>query len=175
MNFTFLTGIAGSLLLVTGAAWPENKHTKHPARSIKNWLFALGGLVMFFYASLGYLQGGPVFFVMLEILVVIASILMMLNTPDRIDTPIIAASGLGLILWSLYLFEGYNTVFFILGLCGVGLGYVFDMGTLRRSAALTLGSSLIAVFSYLEASWVFFGLNVFFAIFSGWYWCRREH
>lgn len=124
---------------------------------------------MLLYAILGYMQGGPVFFVFLEVLVVIASILMMLNTPDEIDTPIIAISGLALIVWSLFLFEGYNTVFFILGLSGIGLGYAFEMATLRRSIALTLGSILIALFSYIEASWVFFWLNVFFAIFSAYY------
>lgn len=169
MNLTFFTGLMGSLILVTGAAWPESEDAEHPAKSAKNWLLALGGLTMFLYALFGWQQGGPVFFVMLEGLVVIASIFMMLNTPDTIDTPIIALSGLGFIVWSLYLFEGVNTVFFILGLCGIGLGYAFQMGTLRRSVALTVGSALIALFSYIEASWIFFWLNVFFALFSGYY------
>ncbi|MBI2638410.1 hypothetical protein HYW83_02365 [Candidatus Peregrinibacteria bacterium] len=169
MNYIFLTGLVGSLILVTGAAWPEAKDIRHPTKSLKNWLFAIGGFVMLIYAFLGYQQGGPIFFVILEILVAIASILMMLNTPDKIDTPIIAVSGLGLIIWSLYLFENYGTVIFILGLCGIGLGYAFQMGTMRRSVALTLGSILIALFSYIEASWIFFWLNVFFAIFSAYY------
>lgn len=169
MNYIFITGLVGSLVLVTGAAWPEAKDVTHPARSLKNWLFASGGFIMLFYAFLGYQQGAPIFFVILEILVAIASILMMLNTPDTIDTPIIAISGLGLIAWSLYLFEGYGTVIFILGLCGVGLGYAFQAGTLRRGIALTLGSILIALFSYIEASWIFFWLNVFFALFSAYY------
>lgn len=169
MDYIFLTGLVGSLVLVTGAAWPVKRKIKHPAISTKNWLFAIGGLIMLLYAFLNYQQGGPVFFVFLEILVIIASILMMLNTSDRIDTPIITISGLGLIIWSLYLFESYNTVFFILGLSGIGLGYAFQMATLRRSIALTLGSSLIALFSYIEASWIFFWLNVFFAIFSAYY------
>lgn len=169
MDYIFITGLIGSLILVTGAAWPESRGVKHPAKSFKNWLFAIGGLTMLLYAVFSYQQGGPIFFVILEIMVVIASILMMLNTPDKVDTPIIAISGLGLIIWSLYLFEGYNTVFFILGLCGIGLGYAFQMGTLRRSTALTLGSALIAVFSYIEAGWIFFWLNTFFAIFSAYY------
>lgn len=176
MNITFdinfLTGLIGSLVLVTGAAWPANESVKHPAKSTKNWLFAIGGLIMLIYAILGYRTGGPIFFVFLEILVMIASILMMLNTDDRIDTPIISITGLALIVWSLYLFEGYNTIFFIVGLCGIGLGYAFKMGTMRRNLALTLGSVLIALFSYLEASWIFFWLNVFFAIFSGYYLLR---
>lgn len=169
MDYIFLTGLIGSLVLVSGAAWPEPKKKQHPVKSIKNWLFGVGGLIMLLYSIFGYMQGGAVFFVFLEAFVVIASILMMLNTPDTIDTPIITVSGLGLIVWSLYLFEGYNTVFFILGLAGIGLGYAFEMGTLRRNLALTLGSVLIAVFSFIEASWVFFWLNLFFAVFSAYY------
>ena len=173
MDYIFLTGLVGSLVLVTGAAWPESKDINHPTKSLKNWMFAVGGFIMLFYAFLGYRQGGPIFFVILEILVAISSILMMLNTPDKIDTPIIAISGLGLIIWSVYLFENYGTVIFILGLCGIGLGYAFQMGTPRRSIALTLGSVLIALFSYIEASWIFFWLNVFFAIFSAYYVYKR--
>ena len=124
---------------------------------------------MLIYAILGYLVGGPIFFIFLEILVVIASVLMMLDISDRIDTAIISIAGLILIVWSLTLFEGYNTIFFIIGLSGIGLGYAFEMGTLRRGIALTLGSALIALFSYIEASWIFFWLNVFFALFSGYY------
>jgi hypothetical protein len=169
MTPTFLTGLAGSLILVTGAAWPVLKTRKHPTKSTKNWLFAIGGLVMLIYAVLGYMQGGPIFFIFLQALIGLASILMMLNVKDRIDIAVISLAGLGLIGWSLYLFEGYNTIFFIIGLTGIALGYTFQMGTLRRSIALTLGSVLIALFSYIEASWVFFWLNVFFAIFSGYY------
>lgn len=169
MDYIFITGLIGALILVIGAAWPESKSAKHPTKSLKNWLFFIGGFIMLAYAFLGYQQGGPIFFVILQIMVAISSILMMLNTPDKIDTPIIAISGLGLIIWSLYLFEGYNTVFFILGLSGIGLGYAFQMGTLRRSIALTLGSVLIALFSYIEANWIFFWLNTFFAIFSAYY------
>ncbi|MEK7171373.1 MAG: hypothetical protein AAB739_00545 [Patescibacteria group bacterium] len=169
MNYIFLTGLLGSLVLITGAAWPDIKDVQHPTKSPKNWLFAVGSFIMFLYAIFGYQQGGSIFFVMLQILVAVSSILMMLNTPDKVDVPILTISSLGLIIWSLYLFEGYNTVFFILGLCGIGLGYAFQMGTLRRSISLTLGSILIALFSYIEASWIFFWLNVFFAIFSAYY------
>jgi len=124
---------------------------------------------MLVYAIFNYQNGGAIFFVFLQALVIVSSILMMLNTSDRVDVPVIAISGLILIIWSVYLFEGYNTVFFILGLCGIGLGYAFQMGSLRRSVALVLGSALIALFSYIEASWIFFWLNVFFAVFSGYY------
>ena len=169
-DITFLTGLLGSLILITGAAWPDTK-TSHPARSLKNWLFAIGGFVMLIYALLNYQNGGPIFFVILQLLVNISSVFMMLNTSDKIDVPIIGLSGTALIVWSLYLFEGYNTVFFIIGLSGIGIGYVLDAGSLKRSAALTIGSTLIALFSYIEHSWIFFWLNVFFALFSvygGW-------
>lgn len=168
-NYDFLTGIIGSLVLVMGAAWPEIKDANHPVKSVKNWLFAIGGFIMLVYAILGYLQGGPIFFVMLEIMVVISSMLMMLNTPDKVDVPVLTISSLGLIIWSLYLFEGYSTIIFVTGLCVTGLGYTSKMGTVRRSAALTSGSALIALFSYLEASWIFFWLNIFFAVFSAYY------
>ena len=175
MDTIFLTGLTGSLILVLGAAWTNIGDPKRPAKSIKNWLFAIGGLVMLLYSILGYQNGGPIFFVFLEILVVIASILMMLHIDDRIDTGIISFSGVALIIWSLSLFEGYNTILFILGLAAVGLGYAFDNGTLRRDFTLTFGSALIAFFSYLEMSWTFFWLNVFFAIFSGYYLARNLH
>jgi len=169
MDYIFLTGLLGSVVLVLGAAWPERKIPAHPIKSVKNWLFGVGGLIMLIYAIFGYMQGGPVFFIFLQSLVVIASILMMLNLNDVIDIILISISGAVLIVWSLYLFEGFNTIFFIIGLTGIGLGYAFKMGTVRRSIALTLGSLLIAAFSYIEASWVFFWLNIFFAIFSGYY------
>ncbi|MFA5792941.1 MAG: hypothetical protein WC897_03680 [Candidatus Gracilibacteria bacterium] len=164
-----LCGVIGSLILVTGAAWSEGKNTKSPIKSIKNWLFAFGALIMLIYSFLGYIVGAPVFFVILEILMVIASILMMLNVPDKIDIGVITISTLALIIWSLFLFDGYTTILFILGLYGVGLGYTLQMGSLNRSLALTAGSILIALFSYLEASWIFFWLNAFFAIFSAYY------
>jgi len=40
MDYIFLTGLVGSIILVTGAAWPENTNVKHPAKSFKNWLLA---------------------------------------------------------------------------------------------------------------------------------------
>lgn len=168
MDYNFYIGIVGSLILVTGAAWPIEK-VKHPIYSKKNWLFLIGGLFMLVFSIIGYLQGGPIFFIFLQILVAVSSILMMANAPDKVDIPIITISGLGLIIWSLYLFESYNTIFFIIGLTGIGLGYTLQMGTVRRNLALTLGSILIAVFSYIEMNWIFFWLNTFFAAFSAYY------
>lgn len=170
MDAIFLIGLIGSLALVIGAAWPEIKDGKHPIKSAKNWLFAIGGAIMLLYALFNYYSGGgTIFFVMLEVLIVIASVLMMLGAPDKVDVPIIASLTLGLIVWSFFLFENYNTLFFILGLSGISLGYALEMDTLRRSVALTFGSVLIALFSYIEASWIFFWLNLFFALFSAYY------
>ncbi len=168
MNYNFYIGVIGSLILVTGAAWPIVK-VKHPVYSMKNWLFVAGNILMFIFALLGYLSGGPIFFIFLQILIAIATLMMMIDVPDKIDIPIITISGAALIIWSLYLFENYNTIIFILGLTGVGLGYALQMGTVRRNLALTLGSILIAVFSYIEMNWIFFWLNTFFACFSGYY------
>ncbi len=172
MDYIFLTGLLGSLVLVTGAAWAEPLKNTHPMKSVKNWLFGVGAVIMLLYSVLGYLNGGPIFFALLESLVVIASVLMMMNIDDRISAAIIGISGALFIVWSLSLFSGYNTVVFILGLTSIGLGYAFKMGTHRRNLALTLGSLIIATFSFLESSWVFFWLNVFFAIFLRYYFVK---
>ena len=173
MTANFLVGLFGSLVLVAGAALPDHE-VRHPALSAKNRCFSLGAVIMLVYSVLNYLSGAPVFFIMLEALVVAASACMMLNVSEKVDTPIIIVLSLILILWSLKLFDGYGTIVFIVGLCGVAIGYVSKIGTVRREVALLLGSALIALFSYLTATWIFFWLNVFFAAFSGWYaWKER--
>jgi len=168
MNTSLLIGILGSIILVSGAAYPLKK-TTHPVKSLKNWLFAIGGLLMLIYAILNYQSDGPIFFIFLQALVNLASIFMLSNTPEKISKPTIIISGLFLIICSLSLFENYNTIFFIFGLTGISLGYVINHNDFQRNLSLFLGSSLIAVFSYMEASWVFFWLNLFFAGFSGYY------
>jgi len=168
MDSTFIIGLLGSIVLVAGAAYPIEQ-VSHPAKSIKNWLYLLGGLGMLLYSTLNYLAGGPIFFIILQIFINATAILMMLNTPDRFDTPLIMILGAAMVVWSLTLFEGYLTILFIVGLSGIGLGYALDMGTFKRNAVLALGSGLIALFSYVERSWIFFWLNVFFALFSGYY------
>jgi hypothetical protein len=170
MTDPFIIGVLGGLVLVAGAAWPIKKHIKHPIYSVKNWLFGLGAVIMLLFSILGFvMQGEPIFFVFLEALVVLASLLMMMNVPDKIDIPIIGVSTILLVSWSLVLFEGANTVAFIIGLAAISLGYTLDMGSLRRNLALTVGSILLTIFSLIEASWVFFWLNLFFGIFSGYY------
>ncbi len=168
MTPAFLTGIAGSLILVMGAALPGGRPS-HPTRSAKNWFLTVGAAIMFLYSILNYLSGAPVFFVLLELLVVVASALLMLNVGERIADPIILLVSALLVIWSLTLFEGYETLVFIIGLTGIAIGYVADAGSARRELALCLGSGLIALFSFLTGTWVFFWLNVFFCIFSAYH------
>lgn len=165
MNTTFLLGLVGSLILVMGSALPD-KPVKRSYQSLKNWCFGLGAVVMATYSTLNWMAGGPVFFIFLQALVILSSVFMMLDVDDRVDTPIIVAAAAALVGWSLYLSQGYETVIFILGLVGIALGYELKGGTVRREIALIAGSVMIAVFSYLSATWIFFWLNVFFALFS---------
>ncbi|MBN2307073.1 hypothetical protein JXD20_03750 [Candidatus Peregrinibacteria bacterium] len=168
INYILLTGLTGALTLVVGAAWPEEKGKA--LDSTKDWLFAFGALFMLAYAMLNYFfAAGSIFFILLELMVIVASVLMMLDTSDRIDTMVLTLFGLAFIVWSVLLYEGINTIYFIIGLTGVSLGYAFDMGSIRRFLALTVGSILIAIFSYLVGDMIFLGLNAFFALFSAYY------
>ncbi len=173
MDFTTLLGILGGIVLVCGAACPDKKGVK-PVQSLKDWLFAVGGLIMLIYSTLNYIHGGSIFFVFLQGLVNLSSIFMMFDTDDSIDTPILSIATLGLIVWSLIIEPNLGTVFFILGLAGIAIGYASNGGTVRREIALVAGSMLIALFSYIEASWIFFWLNVFFATFSLWQITRMQ-
>ena len=97
---------------------------------------------------------------------------MMLNTNDTFDTRFLGIGGAILIAISFYLSQSTDTLRFILGLIGIALGYTFKPCTMRRDAALTIGSLLIVVFSFLQSNWIFFGLNIFFAFFSAYYWMK---
>ena len=170
MDPIFLLGLIGSFILVTGAAWPEIKKTDHPAKSLKNWMFVIGGLFMLIYAFLNwYNNGGSAIFVFLQIFIAICTFVMIINADEKTSAFPIGISGLGFVVWSLYLGEGYKIALFIIGLTIIGLGYICKTGTLRRFVLLTLGGIFIAIFSYISSSWIFFWLNVFFAIFSGYY------
>ncbi len=172
MTINFIVGFIGALTLIIGAAYPIEK-VSHPSKSVKNWLFLLGGVLMFAYALLNYLTvGGSIFFVLMQILINVSSVFMMLDTNDRIDTGIISALGLILIGVSFYLFEGYQTIIFVAGLSGIAIGYVMEMNTFKRNFALMLGSALVTVFSYMVGDMIFTVLNLFFAIFAG-YWAWK--
>src|SRR5690606_25771984 len=168
MTASFFIGLTGAIILVLGAAYPI-KPVRHPTQSFNNWLFAIGGAFMFTYALLNYLNGGPIFFVFLQILVNLAGVLMLANVKESISASTITLGGVALIVWSLALFEDMSTLFFILGLLGISMGYVFKVTSIHRYTALTLGSVLVSTFSYLQGDMIFFWLNAFFAIFSAYY------
>ena len=162
-------GIIGGIVLVLGAAWPAHK-VSHPIKSIKNWGLALGALIMLVFATLDYYYNqAPIFFILLQLLVNTASVLMMMKAGDKTSTILLSIIGTILIGFSLFIFEDFSTALFILGLLGVGIGYALETGTIKRNVALLLGSILITIFSYLGASWIFFWLNAFFALFSAWH------
>ena len=168
VSFTLLTGLTGALTLVLGAAWPEEKGK--PIYSTKNWFFVLGSLLMLGYALLNYFfADGYAFFILLVLISIAASVLMMMDLSDRINTIVLSLFGLILIATALFLKEDSNTIYFIVGLTGVGLGYAFNMGTIRRFLALVTGSIFISVFSYFAGDMIFLGLNAFFALFSAYY------
>jgi len=169
MDHVLLAGIWGGLVAVLGAAYPEEK-VSHPLYSTKNWLLAIGGLLLLVYSCLNYaFVSGSFFFILLESLVVMASLMMMANVKESLASIVLILAGVAFIAWSFFLYEDHQTIFFIVGLTGVALGYTFKMGSVKRSLALTLGSALIALFSFLGKDAVFFWLNAFFAVFSAYY------
>lgn len=169
MTLSFLIGLIGAFVLVAGAAYPPGENTNRPMRSIKNWLFAIGGLLMLTYSTLNFMNGGSIFFVILQIFINSTSVLMMLNVRDAVDIPVITTIGTAMVAWSLYLFDGINTAIFVIGLSVLGLGYALDMGTVRRNTCLGIGSAAVCLFSYMAGDMIFFWLNLFFALFSGYY------
>lgn len=158
MDLRLAIGLVGSALLVAGMATGMLQR--------KNTLFAVGNACMFTYALLGYLAGGPVFFVILQTFIACSTVCMLLRVPDRYNTPILAMAGVGLVAWSLALFEGWHTAIFVAGLVLLGIGFAMDAGTRRREWAFLLGSAVIAVFSLLLRDWVFVALNGLFALFA---------
>lgn len=150
-----IIGLLGSLILLIGVATPVQKR--------KNILFAIGNACMFVYALVGYLGGGPIFFLILQTYIAASTIFMLLNVPDRYDTPLLSSIGVVLIVWSLSLFQGYSTAIFVVGLALLGIGFAMDAGTRKREMTLMIGSAVIAVFSVLMRDWVFVVLNAVFA------------
>ncbi len=165
MSINFLIGILGAIILVIGAALPDTR-ISHPVKSFKNWFFVIGSLFMLVYSILNYFDGGSIFFVILQIYINSSSIFMMTNTSDKIDVPVMLLFGFILIIWSLFLFEDYSTILFILGLTTLGTGFVLRIHTCKREIMLTIGSAIISLFSYLQGDMIFFLLNLFFALFS---------
>ncbi len=168
MELSFVLGLIGSIILLIGAIYPIEK-TGKPSKSIKNRCFALGASIMLLYAIAGYFAWWPVFYIYLELLIMVACVLMLLGTDDRRDVGIIGGLGIALLIWSRFLFNWPSMLLFILAFIILGLGYAFDMHSVRRYLGLTIGGALIALSSYLDASRIFFWLNVFFALFSLYY------
>ena len=160
-DIAFMTGVLGGTILVAGAAVREGK--------VKNALLGAGTVFMFVYALMNFWAGGTVLFVFFESLALLATLLMVIDLSDKWDTLILGTGGLILVGLSLAFSQTPTTLFFIVGLTGVSLGYALKEGTVKRHVAFTLGAALICLFSYFEANWIFFWLNVFFAGFSGWH------
>ena len=166
MDSIFLLGVTGGALLVLGSLLPEKSHAL-PHQSAKNWLFVMGNFFMFLFSLFDYLfQSGVFFFVLLQIIVNIASALMMLRASEKKSTLFLLAVGMVCTVWSLILEQNGTTLLFVAGLIGISLGFVFAEGSVRRNGAFFLGSSCIVMFSYMNEAWIFFWLNGFFAFFS---------
>ena len=161
----FYIGLLGSLVLVLGAAWPAKK-IKNPRKSVKNWLFASGAFFMLGFSYLNYLGGGAVFYIFLQLLANIASLCLLLNFNKKYSIVFIILSSIAFIAASITYLKDLFTILFILGLAFIAVGYVIESGTVKRNAALMIGSVFIGVYSYIEGTMIFFWLNVFFAIFS---------
>lgn len=168
MDSIFLTGIIGSVILVIGASLPAKK-VVYPVQSAKNWLFAIGSFCMLIYAVMQYRSGGEFFYVILEILVNVASVLMMINIRAALGTAMISTTTLVFVAWSLTIFEEIYTLLFVIGLGIIGIGFILETGSRRRNILLAVGPLLVACYSYIVAEWVFFWLNLLFAIFSAYH------
>lgn len=169
----FALGVIGGLILVIGSAWPEKK-SNTALSSKRNWYFAAGNLLIFAYALLNwYFNTGAVFFVILETLILVATVLMLRPIAANQSALVFGLAGAGLSLFSLTLFEGYQTLIFIAGLAIVSFGFSLPPQSEKRNLVLALGSGLIALFSYLGADWIFFWLNIFFAFFSAYHFWKK--
>ena len=168
-----IVGTIGLLILAIGAAWPVERTTE-PMLSRKNIFFAIGNIFMFGYSLMNYFEGGSIFFILLQTLIIVSTILMFLKTDDKLDAAILACIGAALTTYALFLFQDFTTVIFVLGLVILGIGFAFDMLSMWRQVALTAGSVLIAIFSLIEGNQIFLWLNVVFAAFSGFHALRMK-
>lgn len=161
----FYVGLTGAATLVLGYAWPAKK-IKNPRKSFKNWIFVLGAFLMLIYSYLNYLLGGAIFYIFLQLLANLASFFLMLRINKKASIFFIILSALVFIGASLFYFEDFSTVLFIIGLSMISVGYILDSGTVNRNIMLCLGSIFIAVFSKAEGNMIFFWLNVLAAGFT---------
>lgn len=164
-DLVFLTGLIGSLFLVTGSAWKNPKKGTHPARALKNQLFTIGNILMFLYSVFSYLAGQPIFYAFFETLILVSTVFMLLNVNDRWASIGVGVVGAGFLVWSLELFEDNTTIYFILGLTTIGIGFILK-NHFYRNLFLAIGSAFISIYSFLGDSPIFFWLNLFFCLFS---------
>ena len=172
MNFISLVGILGSLILVGGALTSPDK--KGPSGiSLKDWVFGAGNISMLVYSLMMYFEySGPVFFVFLTSLTVLASLLVWCKIPQKIAVTLLSIATAGLIYWSFQLFTRPFEYLFLLGLLVLAYGSVNSKPSHLKNGLLTLGSAALTVFSFLIGDMIFAGLNFFFALFSGYYWVK---
>lgn len=168
MEITTSIGIIATIFLVIGAFYPI-ENVEKPVYSVKNWIFTVGSLTMLMYAIAGYLAWWQIFFIYWELLIALACLLMMLDINDRRDGSIITVASIGLFVWGFPSFQSTDMFLFSIAFLVLGLGYVFDMNSIRRYIGLTLWGIFIAISSYVDGGWTFFWLNLFFAIFSLYY------
>ena len=175
MDLRLAVGVLGGFLIVAGAAWPIVK-VSHPVKSVKNWLYFVGGVLLLWYAWLGYLAGGPVFYVFFEIFLNIVGVLMLAGLEKKKwGSWLVGLCGAVFLIWSLLLFEDYTTGVFVVGLTVVGVAYVLKGGTALRNFTLAVGALLIALFSYFVGDAVFLWLNLLTAGFAGWHGWRLRN
>lgn len=168
MEITTSIGIIATIFLTIGALYPIEQ-VKRPVDSVKNWIFTVGSLTMLGYAIAGYLAWWEIFFIYWELLIALACLLMMLDVNDKRDGSIITLVSIGLFVWGFPSFQWPHMFLFSIAFFVLGLGYVFDMTSIRRYIGLTLWGILIALASYVDGGGTFFWLNLFFAIFSLYY------
>jgi len=161
----FYVGLMGASVLVLGYAWPAKK-IKNPRKSFKNWLFVLGALFMLIYSYFNYLLGGAIFYIFLQLLANLASLFLMLRINKKASIVFIILASIAFIGASLFYFEDFSTVLFIIGLSLIAVGYILDSGTVKRNVMLCLGSMFIAIFSYIEGNMIFLYLNILCSIFT---------
>lgn len=169
-------GILGSLVLTVGAALPEASSKKVASYKVpKNLILSLGNLMIITYAILNYLisDASPLY-VFLEGLILLATIFMLLDIPDRVEIPAVIIATLAALGLSFWWSQDLSVWWFVLGLGGVSLGFILPPTGSIRSIAFTVGSGFICIFSFLHSDWVFFGLNLAFALVSVWRWRKSR-
>lgn len=166
---TNLIGIIWGIILVFGAARQEKNTPIHPRNSVKERLFAIWWIIMFIYSIFHYFEGGSPLYILLEIFICIASRLKMMKEQWKNDMRTLWFLGASLITISYLINQTEQIIRFISWFIIVSLWYISKGGTTNRNAALTIWWLLISIFSYLEMSWIFFAVNVFFTFFAAHY------